>query len=357
MFHVEGGTVADSPTLSLSLESIMRTTATPKFNRSTRQPAFRTMGAMLPAGLSMGPMEFMRHQGLDWTVSKEELFFGMLENEGLQNFRAAIRDDNRKALGVVGHEYQHVQNVELFQFLADIGQFDLELEMVAGGALGKGETVWALARVPSLRIDLGGDVLDTLLCISNGHEGSGSFRADAHTLRKVCSNGMHALTRKGGKLIPSKGWTLKHTAGIQERIAQVGTVLEGLAKEHADTLDAINALAGVPATFQTVESIAAHVWGPVPEPKEVGKKDKARTIALDRMDALKAIWNSPTSEGLATSSTLWTALNAVTEWAEHDSVVRAGNYTQDESRFIGNYLDGSATGLKEKAYSYALNLI
>lgn len=335
----------------------MRTTAAPKFNKSTRQPAFRTMGAMLPAGLSMGPLEFMRHQGLDWKVEKEPVFFGMLEDSGMENLRVAVRQDNRKGLGVVGHEYQHVQNDELFQFLADIGQFDLELEMVAGGALGKGETVWALARVPSLRIDLGGDVLDTLLCVSNGHDGSGSFRADAHTIRKVCSNGMHALTRKGGKLIPSKGWTLKHTAGIQERLAQVGTVLQGLAKEHADTLEAINALAGVPATFQTVEAIATHVWGAVPAPKEEGKADKARTIALNRMEALQAIWNSPTSAGLATSGTLWTALNAVTEWAEHDSVVRAGNYTVEESRFIGNYLDGSASGLKEKAYSYALNLI
>lgn len=329
------------------------------FARPARAASFRSFG-VAPAVSELPPFEFQKSIGLDWTVEKEEIGFGMLaESKGMERLRAVVRQDTRAALGVVGIDYAPVQNAEVFQFFADMAEFDLGVKFVAGGAIGHGDTVWTLARVPSMRHVLkGDDVLDTFIGISNGHGGNAPLKVDMYTFRKVCSNGMHALTvAKNNQTANGKGWMLKHTTGISERFAQVGDVLQKVARDHARTLEVVERMAEVPATFETVEAIATHVWGAVPADKGDGKANKARTIALNRMEALRGIWNSPTSKGIGTEGTLWTAVNAVTEWAEHDSIVRANALTLEESRFVGNYLGGSASNLKEEAYAYALNLI
>jgi phage/plasmid-like protein (TIGR03299 family) len=275
----------------------------------------------------------------------------MICTEGLESYRAVVRSDNGKALGIVGKDYAMVQNDEIFDFLTSLAEFDLDVKMVAGGAMGKGEIVWALARVPSLAMDFKGDKVDTMLMLSNGHAGNATLKVDAYTLRKICQNGMHALTVDKSGLTIGKGWNLKHTTGINDRFEQAQGVLSKLAKDHAATLEAFEALAGIPATFQTVEAIAEKVYGKTPE-----EKGKKRTIATNRLDDLRTIWNSPTNKGLATQDTLWTAVNALTEWMEHESITRDGNYTQEESRIKGNYLEGTAAGFKESAYSYALTM-
>lgn len=318
---------------------------------SRRAPSFRTMGNKGPESLDLSPKAFQIAKGLDWTISKEEIAFNMIQTAGLENYRAVVRSDNGKAVGVVGKDYAVVQNDEIFGFLTDLAQFDLEVKMVAGGALGGGEIVWALARVPSLALDFKGDNVDTLLMVSNGHAGNATLKVDAYTMRKICSNGMHALTVDKSGLTIGKGWNLKHTVGISDRFAQAQGVVQKLGRDHATTLATFEALAGIPATFQTVEALAEKVYGKTPE-----EKGKKRTIATDRLSDLRTIWNSPTNKGLETQDTLWTAVNALTEWMEHESITRDGNYTQEESRLKGNYLDGTAASYKEKAYTYALSM-
>lgn len=327
-------------------------------DRSTRTASFRSFG-VAPEVSDLAPFAFQKAIGLDWEVAKEAPFFGMLETKGTENKRFIVRQDIRAALGYVGEDYAIVQNGELFQFFSDMAEFDLGVKFVAGGSLGQGETVWALARVPSMRHVLNGDdVLDTFVGVSNGHGGNATLKVDIYTFRKNCSNGMHGLTRtKKGETVIGNGWNLKHTTGISDRFAQAQTVLRCIAADHAATVEAAERLAATPATFETVEAIAAHVWGPVPAAKEGKNANKGRTIALNRLADLRNIWNSPTSKGIGTEGTVWTAVNAVTEWAEHESIVRAGNYTQEESRFLGNYLGGSASTFKEEAYSFALSMI
>lgn len=326
----------------------------------TRAPSFRSFGVS-PEVSELAPLDFQKAIGLDWTVEKESPFFGMLENKGMERKRFTVRQDTRAALGLVGEDYPVVQNDALFQFFGDIAEFDMGVKFVAGGSLGNGETVWTLARVPSLRHVLNGDdILDTFIGISNGHGGNAPLKVDMFTFRKICANGMHALTvAKSGKVNNGKGWVLKHTSGIADRLKQVEAIMANIAKDHATTLAVAERMAATPATFQTVEAIAEAVWGAVPAEKEGGpKKNKGRTIAQNRLADLRGIWTSPTSTGIGTEGTVWTAVNTVTEFLEHHSrAVEGSAYTAEESRLDGNYLGGYAHGLKEEAYAYALTLI
>jgi phage/plasmid-like protein (TIGR03299 family) len=326
-----------------------------------RVASFRSFASEVKVS-DLSPKDFQRSIGLDWTVEKEELGFGMLAHtEGLEDLRAIVRQDRFVALGVVGKDYAVVQNDDIFQFFTDLQEFDLGVKFVSGGSIGRGESVWALARVPSLQIVLGGDdVIDTFLMVSNGHSGNATLKVDSFTFRKVCSNGMHAMTKSnkvGCKV--GEGWVLKHTQGISDRFSQVQGVVKKLAMDFDTTTNVFQTLSAIPANWDDVKAITESVWGVIPE-----EKGKSRTIGENRLEEIRGIWQSPTSQGIGTEGTMFTAVNAVTEWIEHESTVRVGRKSNanaitdpNESRFVGNYLGGSASDAKEMAYSFALSMI
>lgn len=312
---------------------------------SLRLPAWHGLGTILTDKVS--PMEFQHAAGLDWTVSLESL--GL---DGLEDLRAVKRSDNGKHLGVVGKDYTPVQNDAVFQYLQSLGEFDLELQVETAGALGKGDIVWALAKVPALSLSLGNDKVETYLTLVNGHSGNKALSIFDGSVRIVCANTM-ALAMKGrkGKNGLSKGWNLKHTSNIEDRIAQTKSTIQHIIAAHAETKVIYSKLADLPGSWEQVEAMAKALWGDVPT-----EEGRARTIAQNRLQDLSGIWNSPTIKGVETSGSLWSVLNTVTEWCEHFATTKSGNYSAAENRFIGNVIGGSASTNKEDAYSYALKL-
>src|ERR1700744_2335552 len=70
--------------------------------------------------------EAISYAGLDYTVEKRPLFTNILENDldngisfpkiSVPNFYATVRNDDNSVLGVVGKDYEVVQNADAFQF-------------------------------------------------------------------------------------------------------------------------------------------------------------------------------------------------------------------------------------------------
>ena len=95
--------------------------------------------------------EALKFAGLDFTVEKRRLFTYDNENQNgspetdiiipeieVPNFYATVRKDNETVLGVVGKDYEVVQNVDAFSFFDSIVGGD-GIQYETAGALGKGE--------------------------------------------------------------------------------------------------------------------------------------------------------------------------------------------------------------------------
>ncbi|MEP7376100.1 MAG: DUF932 domain-containing protein, partial [Chitinophagaceae bacterium] len=94
--------------------------------------------------------EAIKHAGLDYTVEKRNLFTYDNENEAaneeteikipgiaVPDYYATIRTDTEQVLGVVGKEYEVVQNMDAFSFFdAIVGGDGMQYE--TAGALGNG---------------------------------------------------------------------------------------------------------------------------------------------------------------------------------------------------------------------------
>lgn len=118
--------------------------------------------------------EAIRFAGLDYEVEKSPLFTkgtGLKELQDelimndseleVPNYFANIRTDNNTVLGVVGKDYQIVQNREAFSFFdAIVGGGDGILYETAG-ALGNGERIFITAKLPDyIRVGNGDDITE-----------------------------------------------------------------------------------------------------------------------------------------------------------------------------------------------------
>jgi phage/plasmid-like protein (TIGR03299 family) len=146
--------------------------------------------------------EAIRHAGLDYEVAKSPLYTkasGVIQtNDGIEmgstelavpDCFATIRTDSNAVLGVVGKDYQIVQNREAFSFFdAIVGGGDGILYETAG-ALGQGERIFITAKLPDyIRVGKGDDVTEKYIFLTTSHDGSGSITAAFTPIRIVCQN-------------------------------------------------------------------------------------------------------------------------------------------------------------------------
>ncbi|MGN6437611.1 MAG: DUF932 domain-containing protein [Agriterribacter sp.] len=121
--------------------------------------------------------EAIQHAGLDYKVVKTALYAkgtSIVETPGgieitdselhVPDYYANVRADNNAVLGVVGKDYQIVQNNEAFAFFDAIVGGGGGILYETAGALGKGERIFITAKLPDyIRVGSGDDVIEKYL--------------------------------------------------------------------------------------------------------------------------------------------------------------------------------------------------
>ena len=166
--------------------------------------------------------EALQFAGLDFTVVKRKLFTYNIENNfagsdtvtpkiEVPNYFATVRNDTEQVLGVVGKDYEVVQNREAFSFFdAIVGGDGIQYE--TAGALGKGERIFITAKLPNY-IKVGReDLIGKYLFLTTSHDGFGSITAAFTPVPILCANTLNAAMRNHTNSIK-----IRHTTGAKER--------------------------------------------------------------------------------------------------------------------------------------------
>jgi phage/plasmid-like protein (TIGR03299 family) len=130
--------------------------------------------------------------------------------------------------GIVGNDYTPLQNHEAFEFFDSIVGSKAAIYHTAG-ALGDGERIWILAKLPSDIHVAGDDIANKFLLLSNTHDGNNSVQIKFTPVRVVCQNTLTIALSHGPNL------RVLHTQNVPERLKQAERLL-GIVKKHFDDL-------------------------------------------------------------------------------------------------------------------------
>jgi phage/plasmid-like protein (TIGR03299 family) len=300
--------------------------------------------------------EAMCYAGLDYTVEKRPLFtngaglglagidtdlaFPEIE---VPNFYATVRADNDAVLGVVGKDYQIVQNGDAFQFLdAIVGGGD-GIRYETAGALGKGERIFITAKLPDyIRVGQD-DLIEQYLFLTTSHDGLGSITAAFTPVRVVCQNTLNAALRN-----QSGGIRIRHTASARDRLRQAHTLM-GISQRAAGELAGLfNHWAQVRITDLQLKKLISLAMAPnreVISHLHAGRHDQlSATYTHIVENAYAYALGSPTQQTPETAGTLFGAYNAVTGYFQN---VR--HYKSGEAK-LKSILDGTARQRAQAAF-------
>lgn len=269
--------------------------------------------------------------GLEWRVVKAPLYIaGGHRLHQIPDKFAVVREDRLDhdscpILGIVGQQYEPLQNAEAFQFFDPIAGKGAAIYHTAG-ALGDGQRVWILAQLPGEMRVAGDDMVGKYLLLSTSHDGSSSVQIKFTPIRVVCQNTLGQALSKG------TAFRVAHDSDMQNGLRRAQDLIAFVTKQYSELEEAFRQMAQVNLNRARLKTYLSEVF---PEPK-----DPARTTARELVDA-KRTWAEyffDQGEGNRfppVQGTLWAAYNGVTELIDHSGGGLIGPMASDRGRQPG----------------------
>ncbi|OJV54211.1 MAG: alpha/beta hydrolase [Bacteroidetes bacterium 43-16] len=323
---------------------------------SVKEKAWHNLGQIVDKHPTSA--EAIRHAGLDYEVVKTPLYTkgsALLETtEGIEvgdselcvpDYFANVRTDNNAVLGVVGKDYQILQNNEAFEFFDGIVGGGHGILYETAGALGSGERIFITAKLPGyIRVGDGDDVTEKYIFLTTSHDGSGSITAAFTPIRIVCQNTLNASLRNMSNVV-----RIKHTSGAKQRFADAQKLM-GIANTMSDNLEGMfNQWTKIRITDADVRKLIQMALCPNDETLSLIKKGAVdQTSAIFRNtvdDAFAYAMMSDTQQMETTKGTLFGAYNAVTGYYQN-----VCNFKTEEKKLTSIVMGGHAQRRSQKAF-------
>ncbi|WP_224995059.1 DUF932 domain-containing protein [Cesiribacter sp. SM1] len=252
---------------------------------------------------------------------------------------ATVRTDTGDPLGVVGKNYQVVQNREAFGFFDSIVGEGAAIYETAG-ALGRGEVIFISAKIPShIRVRCNGkeDAVEQYLLLMNSHNGGSAIRILFTPVRVVCNNTLNMA------LHSKEGVSVRHTSRVGDGLKRAARLLGLIHREYSGTGEAYQQLAKTKITDKILRHYIEVLFPAKQENEEVSARmAKMRDQIFD--------YTQTGAGQQEIRGTAWWAYNGITGYFQN--VRPFGSY---EKLFKSNLL-GLGHALMQKALQQALQL-
>lgn len=284
---------------------------------------------------------------LNYEIEKRRIFFDSPKLE-VGKFLAhdenclIVRKDNDTVLGITTPKYEIIQNVDAFNFF-DVVVGEGQAIYHTAGALGKGERIWILAKLPKDIVIGKNDVVEKYLCLTNSHDGKSSLRMYFTPVRVVCQNTLN-MSMSDAK----NGIALRHTGNIKNKVDEARKIL-GITINYYNQFEKIvQQMESVPLNVEKAETYFETVLG-------IDESDEISSRKENQKSDMLSLFEHGKGQDMGNKHSLWKAYNAVTEYVDHYATVK--NLEEDKSNKLKNIWFGTGAKLKEKAYEEAVALI
>jgi len=192
------------------------------------------------------------------------------------------------------------------------------------------------------------DTIQPYLLVYNTFDASSCLRALLTSVRVVCQNTLNLALGAGR----GEGVTIRHRGDLQARVVEARTTL-GLVHERLKKFgNEIEMMRSVPMTSSRLDRYFDGLLPSIPE----NATPRERNNRLKAFETLHGNFSNDLNSLPGMAGSLWAALNAATEFADHQRRFRgASDLARSESRLDSVWF-GSSHEFKQRAYGDALAL-
>jgi len=252
---------------------------------------------------------------------------------------AVVRDVDKAILATVSNSYHVLQNSEAFGVL-DLACREFGVTIETAGALGKGDRVWMLAKLPESIEPVKGDKVNGYCLIVTGHNGWTPYSARLTAIRVVCNNTLTAALASGKAAI-----RLVHKRTDLEQMDLVANMVTELVTGLKETNRTYQRLAAKKVTASDVDAYVSAVLNLELDAELTGVAARKKQSMIDM------VTTSPGSE--FAPGTAWAAYNGITAFIDHCRTAKADRVLRQADQ---SAVFGPNARMKAKALRLALAL-
>jgi phage/plasmid-like protein (TIGR03299 family) len=257
--------------------------------------------------------------------------------------RFLVRQDNGHVLGIAGDGYQPVQPADIWAWFENYITVDERFHIDAAGVLSSGERLWMTARFNG-DTTVAGDRHVARLLMSTSFDASQATRNEATMTRVVCQNTLRAAHMSAKALVKTRHNTRFDGRAVHRELAQI-------AQSFVEFKAMGDAMAQSELTRVQVQSFFATLLDIPPDAKPAEISGRKRNIAQELVGA----YNVTKRERNTGRDDVWSALQAVTRYVDHDRSVRNADHPAIGRFDSGTF--GSGDAMKGKALDLLLPLV
>jgi phage/plasmid-like protein (TIGR03299 family) len=293
----------------------------------------------------------MQLAGLDWEAHAIEI---STPYGAISTHRAIVRSDQPAlTLGIVGNDYQPIQNRQAFEWTEALLETGALYE--SAGALGNGERVWVLARVPQADFAIGDDQHMGYLLFETSHNGTKAATAKMTDVRVVCQNTLNMALSGGGTSL-----RIRHTKSADDRFQSALKMITETQQTSATLSQKLQKLARRNVSRVSIDAIFDRLY-PAPDVKADAKRDNGAHTRRENL-LTSILENFERNDGNAfpeQRGTAYAMLNAITDYTDHSRINRSTSRTGDlgaNALRARSAMFGMGARLKEQALDVVLEL-
>lgn len=289
---------------------------------TARVDAWHQLGTTLPDAFDA---ESALHYGhlKDWHLRKSPI---VAQDRGelitVPEKFAILRDNPITAdvdsLGIVGDRYQILQNEELIGLLDTLVD-ESGAHFETAGAIDGGRKVFVTMKLPG-HIKIGGvDRVDNYIAAMTSHDGSTSTSILVTPIRIVCQNTLNMAFNSASHV-----FRVRHLSGANERLVSQARQSLEFTFDYLDGFqEEAYRMVNTELSNSKFNEIIGAAFGPTESMHRIGATRRENQV--QEMTHLFEIASTQAD----VRNTVWGGLNALTEWYDHYSPVRAGGGRED----------------------------
>lgn len=241
--------------------------------------------------------------GLDYEVVKKPLYIPAFESHfrKVDDQFATVRNDTQEILGIVGKNYNILQNQEAFNFLDDLIDGGATIE--TGGTYRGSAASFITASTEPMKIL--GDEIQPHILFMNSFDGSGAVRVMFTPIRVFCSNCLVLAISKATNRI-----SIRHTDSMTGRLSQAQEILLKDTKYLEELRRRSELLAKTPFSADDFDKMGKELF-PIGENVSIVINKRQE----EKIEHLREAYNQPDLQNFNGSA--YKALQAVADYESH----------------------------------------